>query len=218
MLEHKIKVERTARFYTLGNISENTKIVWFALHGYGQLAQFFMKKCAGLVDETTYVVAPEGLSRFYLDENYQRVGASWMTREAREEEIDEYVAFLQQIYSDVVYKIGHPDFELRILAFSQGCATALRWIDRSEIECKKLLLWAGFFEKGIREVIQPEKLDATDTYYVYGEQDEFLVAYPEISAAFKADMEQQIKVTFVPFTGTHRVDENVLKTLNDSWK
>lgn len=218
MLEHKIKVERTARFYTLGEVSETTKTVWIALHGYGQLAQYFIKKCNVLVDENTYVVAPEGLSRFYLDENYQRVGASWMTREGREEEIDEYVAFLQQIYLDVVYKIGNPDFELRILAFSQGCATALRWMDRSEIECKKLLLWAGFFDKGIQDVIRPEKLDSTDTYYVYGQQDEFLVAYPDLSAAFKADMEKQIKVTFVPFEGTHRVDETVLKNLNDSWK
>ena len=84
MTEHNIKVERTARFYTLGELNEQTKSIWFVVHGYGQLSQYFIKKFNQIVDNETFIVAPEAPARFYLDANYSRVGASWTTRELRD--------------------------------------------------------------------------------------------------------------------------------------
>ncbi len=68
MQEHHISVTRTARYYTLGEISRGVAEVWFVCHGYGQLAERFIRHFAALDDGTRLVVAPEALGRFYLGE------------------------------------------------------------------------------------------------------------------------------------------------------
>src|SRR5690349_9000283 len=104
MMQHEISFEFRARYFKLGEISTQTKQVWFVLHGYGQLAQYFIKKFSILQDHNICVIAPEGLSHFYL-ENFQagsgrkndRVGATWMTRENRMMDIENYVQYLNSV-------------------------------------------------------------------------------------------------------------------------
>src|SRR5437867_9781706 len=67
--EHHIGVSRTARYFTLGDSSREVGEVWFVCHGYGQLAARFLEKLRVLDDGRRYLVAPEGLSRFYLSES-----------------------------------------------------------------------------------------------------------------------------------------------------
>src|SRR5207247_9831140 len=101
--EHHLSVAKTARYFTLGERSGGGRPVWFACHGYGQLAGRFLEKLRVLDDGTRYLVAPEGLSRFYLSESptERRVGASWMTREDRLAEIADYVQYLDAVYQHV---------------------------------------------------------------------------------------------------------------------
>jgi predicted esterase len=213
MTEHQIKVERTARFYTLGELNENTKTIWFVVHGYGQLSQYFIKKFSKIADNQTFIVAPEAPARFYLDEKYSRVGSSWTTRELRDSDKKDNNDFLNQVYDNLLKDRDLSKIEINILGFSQGCATVCRWIDNGHIQCNRLLLWAGFFSNGIREVIEPEKLKNTETYYIYGDKDEFLIAYPEISEKFRATMIEEINPKVVCFEGKHTVDEATLKMI-----
>ncbi len=96
---HHLPVGRTARYYTLGPIGAATRQVWFACHGYGQLAERFLQRFEPLDDGAHLIVAPEGLSRFYLSDNprERRVGATWMTREDRLNEIADYVRYLDTL-------------------------------------------------------------------------------------------------------------------------
>ncbi|GGD69612.1 esterase [Emticicia aquatilis] len=213
MTEHQIKVERTARYYTLGELNENTKTIWFVVHGYGQLSQYFIKKFASIVDNQTFIVAPEAPSRFYLGEDFKRVGASWMTRELRQSEIDDNNDYLNALYDSLLKDHDLNNISINILGFSQGCATVCRWLDTGQIKCNRLLLWAGFFSNGIREVIEPEKLKDVETYYIYGDKDEFLVAYPEITEKFMATMIQDFNPKVIRFDGKHTVDEPTLKSI-----
>ena len=75
MTEHHLTVARTARYQQLGELSAATRRVWFVSHGYGQLAAYFMRHFAFLAeaDPSTVVIAPEGLSRFYL----KATAAAW---------------------------------------------------------------------------------------------------------------------------------------------
>src|SRR2546425_708962 len=116
--EHHIGVARTARYFTLGNSSSGVGEVWFACHGYGQLAARFLEKLRVLDGGRRYLVAPEGLSRFYLSGSptERRVGASWMTREDRLAEIEDYVRYLDAVYADV--------FGKAILPRHPACANA----------------------------------------------------------------------------------------------
>lgn len=107
MKEHHLKVPRSARYFTLGDLSQAPEQVWYVCHGYRQLASRFLRRFVPLDDGTRWVVAPEGLSRFYVDPApgrhgpQHRVGASWMTREDRETEIRDYVRYLDRLAATV---------------------------------------------------------------------------------------------------------------------
>src|SRR5690606_24237990 len=105
MQTHHIPVMRSARYYTLGELNAKTSHVYIALHGYGQLASSIIHKFDDLIDGQVFVIAPEGLSRFYWDGMTGQVGASWMTKEDRNLEIEEYCDFLQSIYAHFFPKI-----------------------------------------------------------------------------------------------------------------
>src|SRR2546425_5855384 len=84
MQEHQFSTPRSARYFTLGS-PQHAADVWLVCHGYGQLASRFLERFRPIAAERRCIVAPEGLSRFYLTESpaERRVGASWMTREDR---------------------------------------------------------------------------------------------------------------------------------------
>ena len=207
---HSIPVTRTARYFTLGELNEGTRQVWFVLHGYGQLAEYFIRKFEKISDDQTYVVAPEALSRFYLNGNSGRVGASWMTREERLSEIDDYVAYLESIYKAILQDYRLDDVRITVLGFSQGTATACRWLDQGTLRCHRLILWAGYFANGIRDVLEPEHLTATETYFVYGNEDEFLTQLNPTEYLEKLQTDLPF-LKILEYNGGHAIDTKVLK-------
>jgi hypothetical protein len=58
---HTIPVRRTARYYTLGEISSATREVWFVIHGYGQLAEYFIRHFRGMNDGNFLTKKPPSL-------------------------------------------------------------------------------------------------------------------------------------------------------------
>jgi len=64
MKYQKIKVERTARYIVLGEITSKTKNVWMCFHGYGQLASFFAKKFEPFIDKRLVLLFLKGFPGF----------------------------------------------------------------------------------------------------------------------------------------------------------
>lgn len=139
MEERHIRVQRSARYHLLGD-ADTARVLWIVLHGYGQLARFFLNKFEGLAKDAL-IVAPEGLNRFYLDDAHQRVGATWMTREDREYDIQDQVHYLDALVEQL--QQAHPDRPVHVLGFSQGVATAARWSLLGRTRMARLVLWAG---------------------------------------------------------------------------
>ncbi|MPR32646.1 alpha/beta hydrolase [Salmonirosea aquatica] len=208
---HSLTVTRSARYFTLGEMSERTRHVWFVLHGYGQLAEYFIRKFEKISDEQTYVVAPEALSHFYLNGNSGRVGASWMTREDRLSEIDDYVAYLESIYKAVFLNHSPDSLRITLLGFSQGTATACRWLDRGRLRCDRLILWAGYFANGIREVIDSNRLPPQDTHYVYGNRDEYLTQL-NLTEYLESLQTELPFLKVLEYPGGHAIDTEVLSS------
>lgn len=209
MQEHHLEVKRTARYFTLGELNESTQNVWFVLHGYGQLAQFFIRKFDVLNDGQTFVVAPEALSRFYLEGVSGRVGASWMTKEERTHEISDYIFYLNHLYDTLLEGRDVSKLTINFLGFSQGNATLLRWLNSDHVRCDRLLIWAGFFGNGIADVIEPSKLASVPTTLVYGLQDEYLVQID--TQKYEEDIRAAIPhLEVVTFEGRHTVDPATL--------
>ena len=129
MRERHIRVTRSARYFTLGDAAASTTELWLVTHGYGQLAGEFLRAFTVLDDGSRLIVAPEALNRFYVvpvahtQAADRPVGATWMTREDRENEIADYVDFLDAVYRESALGAAH----VTALGFSQGVATACRW-------------------------------------------------------------------------------------------
>jgi predicted esterase len=212
MKEHHLEVKRTARYFTLGTLNKQTKTIWFVLHGYGQLAQFFLKKFEVLHNETTFIVAPEALSRFYLQGVSGRVGATWMTKEERAAEIDDYIFYLNHLYDTLLHDCDLTDVTIHVLGFSQGNATLLRWLNNDHIRYDRVVIWAGFFGNGVADVIDPTKLAHTPVTLVYGTQDEYLVQVD--LEKYATDIKAAIPhLEVVTFEGKHTIDGDTLKKI-----
>ncbi|HEX9957234.1 MAG TPA: phospholipase [Fibrella sp.] len=212
--EHHVSVRRTARYYTLGTLSAKTRRIWFVLHGYGQLAQYFIRRFDVVADDETVVIAPEGLSRLYTDQQYGKVGASWITREDRDNEVIDYVAYLDQVLVSVLNGHSLNELDITLMGFSQGASTVCRWLDKSDrIRANRLILWAGYFPNGLSDVLRPDTTANLPVEYVYGRDDEYISQLSDVNQylnRLKTDVPQ---LQIIPFDGKHVVDRVVLKGL-----
>src|SRR6059036_1903032 len=178
MQEHHIGVKRTARYFSLGGSSREVGEVWFVCHGYGQLAARFLEKLRVLDDGRRYLVAPEGLSRFYLSESpaERRVGACWMTREDRLAEIDDYVQYLDAVYAAIFARVDRGAVTVHALGYSQGAATVSRWAATGTARVDRVVLWGGELPPDLDLSKGPAagRLRAGRLTFVYGRSDEFI--------------------------------------------
>lgn len=218
MNEHHIVVRRSARYYTRGPMDESVSQVWMVCHGFAQLAGRFMRHFVPLDDGTRLIVAPEALNRFYVEQRPgphgpdSKVGATWMTREDRLHEIEDYVGYLDTLSDEIFRSIPREKVALTVLGFSQGVATVARWAVHGHTRPDHLILWA--------ERLPPE-IDL-------GAGAEELAAIPRLSlVAGLKDLEAQrvlplekerlqrlgLRHTVHGFDGGHHLDEETLRRL-----
>lgn len=210
--EHHLRVTKTARYHTLGELNDSTREVWFVCHGYGQLASFFIKHFTGLDDGSRYIVAPEALSRFYLGSPGERVGATWMTREDRLAEIADYVAYLDQIQERVFAVVPREKVTVTVLGFSQGAITASRWLAQGALVADRFIVWGGELPHDLDLDRHADLFRRMRFAVVYGTQDQFVTE--EKAAELKNRIDSHaIPVRIVPFDGGHRMNREVLQAL-----
>jgi len=212
--QHTLRVDRTARVTTLGTPS-TAATWWVVLHGYGQLASDFASPFENLVTPDRAVVAPEALSRFYVDglDTHEEVGASWMTRAAREEEIADYVAYLDRVVEHLRTDDSSPS--IRVLGFSQGAATASRWVGLGDTTVDRLVLWGGAPASDLDLNTHSKALRQMNLTLVSGTDDPYVT--PERRAAVERHLAaHDIPATVHTFEGGHRLDaENLQPIIGD---
>ncbi|MEO7359965.1 MAG: phospholipase [Gemmatimonadaceae bacterium] len=220
--EHHLTTARTARYYTLGSSLANTKRVWFALHGYAQLAARFLRHFKDIVPADTLIVAPEALSRFYLElpradrKHMERVGAAWMTREDREADMADTRAWLDSVYrvimDDIARATGHVP-EVTILAFSQSVAISMRWIAGGVVNPARVIMWAGSLANDVDADEFRAGLGDAEVILVAGELDHFLTekARATILGQWHALGVNPREIIYED--GVHELEPSVLATL-----
>jgi hypothetical protein len=229
--EYRIRVPRTARYRVLGDPS-SCEEVWFVIHGYGQTAAGFVSTFEALpgAGGARCVVAPEALSRFYVEREIgphgaeSRVGASWMTRAAREQEIQDYVGYLDRVAAavlrpgdgaDVGLEPVSPDLldggRLRpvVLGFSQGCETASRWVTYGRIRPAELVLWGGGLAVDLDRASAEAALSRLRLRLVVGTEDRW-------GARRSAETERWLAGSGLTpdrleYEGGHRIDDDTLR-------
>jgi len=207
-MEHRISFNFNARYETLGEFNENIEEVWLVCHGHGQLAKYFIKKFASINDGKTVIVAPEGLFRYYLQGFTGRVGATWMTKEDRKSDIDNYLRYLSAVLDEVKSKLPI-GVQTTLFGFSQGAATISRFATQAAVDFQKLVLWAGIFPPDLPPLESARKLSDKKTYLVYGLQDPYL---NEDRIKEQESIADLIKVTpeCITFEGEHELYEKVI--------
>lgn len=205
--EH-ITFQKTGRYTTYGNPEKAEHLV-IALHGYGQLATYFIHKFRILDPDKYFVVCPEAPHRFYLSGASGRVGASWMTKEDRLTDINDYITFLDELYGALT---AHHYFEEHsLIGFSQGGATASRWIAYGNCSFTRFLLWAAVFPPDMPATAKT-KFNTQRNYFILGTKDEY-TTLENGETYFKSLNDEAMTFEFVKFDGNHGLDDHVLKTL-----
>ena len=209
--EHHIDVTRTARYWTLG---ERAPKVWFVLHGYKQLARRFIRRFSALDDGSRLIVAPEGLSRFYVSAESGRhgaqsvVGATWMTREDRDHEIRDYVRYLDSLAERVL----QGDEQVTVLGFSQGVATASRWVTYGKLRPTRLILWGDFLPPDLDMERAAASLGESELILVRGSQDGALS--PDLGRTEQARLaEAGMRSRRISYEGGHDIHPETLVSL-----
>ena len=109
----------------------------------------FLEGFRAIADGTRLLVAPEALSRFYdgtLSPGAHKnasVVASWMTRDERESEIADYLAYLDTVHATITSRLGGAKPIVTVLGFSQGGATAARWVASGRVPAARLVVWGS---------------------------------------------------------------------------
>jgi len=171
--EKHITVSRTARYFTLGELSQSTKDIWIVLHGHRQLAGDFINIFNELAVEGSFIIAPEGLMRLYIKGDYGDVGASWMTKEDRESDINDYVKYLDKLYNEII-KPAKEKYTLKVngLGFSQGTSTLSRWLSLGKSKIDNAVFWCGNLAHDV-DYSKAENFKGTNIKLVFADNDQY---------------------------------------------
>jgi predicted esterase len=210
--EDTISVQKKARYCTFGKDITTARRVWFACHGYGMLAKYFIKKFSELDPDTDFVICPEGLHRFYLEGFSGRVGATWMTSEARLDDIADYVTYLDKLHESLGLHKLNSGQQLIHFGFSQGVATISRYIAMGRHKPHSAVFWAGIFPPDLDPVDGRIAFANLPVFTCLGLQDPFVNAVQKVSneAHFAA---MGIAATHLDFEGQHDIPQAALLEL-----
>lgn len=211
--EKHYKTQKTARYYISkphSEINESIKKLIFVVHGYAQLAKDFIKEFEFLDNDETLIIAPEGLSKFY---SKGVIAASWMTKEDRDNEIDDYLFYLEGIATQILTHLANEPEQIIILGFSQGVHTATRFAVCTEMNVHKLVLCSSDFPQDTDFESMREKNKSMKVYYLFGDKDRNIrVENFEKSIALLE--ENKIQFEKIIFDGEHVVHkESVIKVI-----
>ena len=170
---HTLKVTRTAHYYTLGTPSKEIENLWIVCHGYGQLGSEIIHKFDAFDNGKNFIIAPEGLSRFYWGGVTGKVASSWMTSGDRLDEIEDFVNMMQKIYDTYIPQLS-PSVKIHLFGFSQGVATIVRWIMARFPRFDRLILWAGTWPDDLDYRPYQDYFSAKEIRWHCGKSDEYI--------------------------------------------
>ena len=211
--ERSIEVPRTARYYEMGDAVGGD--LWVVLHGFGQLAGDFVEYFAELNDGSRVIVAPEALNRYYtaslsVPSAERPVGATWMTREFREAEMSDYVRYLDLLHLELTNRF-RPRRTI-VVGFSQGGATASRWVVKGNSAIHTLVLWGATLPPDLELSGARDRLAATRLKLVIGNTDQYIS--PEATIRERERLENaNVPAEFIEYEAGHVIKRGVLKEL-----
>ncbi len=204
--EKKLSYTISNTYSTLNERTSKTKNVWLVLHGIGYLSRYFLKYFKHFDANENHIIAPQAQSKYYLNGAYRHVGASWLTKENTEAEIENMLNYLDAVFvAENLQEIEN----LNIFGYSQGVSVATRFVARRKIQCKNLIMHSG----KVPQELHPEDfsfLKNSSISFIYGNKDEYLqkeiieVEEKRLTELFPGNLE------ILRFEGGHEVNTDLI--------
>ena len=208
--EKEVSYNTVNTYSTLNQLTNQTKNVWIVLHGIGYLSRFFLKYFDELPQEENYIIAPQAPSKYYLNGQYQYVGASWLTKENTTLNIQNVINYLDAVLAaENIPK----HCRLIIFGFSQGVSIATRWVALSKISCDRLLLYAGGIPQELSAAQFSFLLNKTKVTVIIGAKDAYLTQERMESEKKKINTLFKGMVELYTFEGGHEVKKEIINKL-----
>jgi len=209
-MEKEVSYNTKNSYSTLNTLTSQTKNIWFVCHGISFLSRHFLKYFNGLDSKENYIIAPQAQSKYYFGHEYKHVGASWLTKENTQKEIDNLMNYLDAVFE----KENLPeDVNLIALGFSQGVSIVMRYVARRKLKCSQLVLLSGMIPKELKCKDFEFLTGKAKVSLIYGTEDEFL-------SEEKLDNEKNRfyelfgeKAIIIPFQGKHEVNKQIIRDL-----
>lgn len=217
IIENKIYTTKSAYYYSIGLPTNKIKNIWFVFHGYGELAKDFIKNFEILKKDENLIIAPQALNKFYLRGFSGKIGSTWMTKENRESEIEDYVNLIENIYNEISKKIELSKIKMNVLGFSQGGHTASRWLGKNPHPINRLILWGSSLPRDINYNFRPSYWNDLNIKLVIGNEDRFITK-EKLDEELIFLKSQKINYELISYEGIHKIDEKILKNISEQLK
>ena len=208
--ENQVAYTSKNSYSTLNELSSETKNVWIVFHGIGYLSRYFLKYFDQLPAEENYIIAPQAPSKYYLNNEYKHVGASWLTKEATGLALSNVLNYLDNVYKKEVIP---EDCNLIVLGYSQGVSIAMRWVASRKIRCRQLVLYAG----GIPAELKYEDLSflevSAKVKVIVGNADEYLTRERMDIEKQKIERLFPFNAKLISFDGKHEIKKALINDL-----
>ena len=131
-----------------------------------------------------------------------------MTKEDRLTDIEDYIRYLNNVYSHFLPNRLPDNCKINVLGFSQGGATASRWAAETTHRIDNLILFSCVFPEDLN-FPEMQKKDI-NFYLLYGNNDEFNVdkQLVKIDPLLK---QENLSCKIIQFEGKHNIPANVLQ-------
>lgn len=211
-VQKEVNYTATNTYHIQNRLTENTKNIWMVFHGMGYLSKYFINYFSDLNESENFIIAPQAPSKYYQDKTFKHVGASWLTRENTQEEIQNVLRYIDAVYKAEVGE-GSLGKQLIVLGFSQGVSIAARWVASRQISCDKMILHSG----GIPNELQPADFEflnkETSVIYLYGNNDQYVTEARETEERLRASQLFQNRLEVRVFEGKHEMNRNFLREI-----
>ena len=195
-------------YTTLNSLTSKTKNVIFACHGMGYLSRYFLKYFKGLNSDDNYIIIPQAQSKYYIAPKMKHVGASWLTKENTQKEMENIISYFDSVLSNE--KIENLNFIF--LGYSQGVSVAMRYLAKRKIIVSKLILMSG----GIPKELTPKDFkylkNKAVIYYVYGDKDEYITE-DFLNSEKKRFEDLFSNINYIEFDGNHEIKTEIIESI-----
>ncbi|SEK56181.1 Predicted esterase [Aquimarina amphilecti] len=169
-MQKEVVYQSTNTFDTLNELTDQTKTVWLVFHGIGYLSRYFIRLFQSLDPVNNYIIAPQAPSKYYKNNDYKRVGSSWLTKENTQTETKNVLNYIDAIMESEKFPSS---INFVVLGYSQGVSIASRWIASRKIQPNAFVMISGGFPKELKKEDFTFLTKTTKITHILGENDPY---------------------------------------------